>query len=134
HTFSTDGVFAVSLTVTDNDGLTDTTTYEITVGTGAPSEGIDFLDSNNPLANAAWELGGSAGAGTHGGTHVDRPANMPTRAEANYICSSTSDLRSAINNAGNGDIIYIDSDIDISSFDGLYLPTNCKLVAGFCDP
>jgi PKD repeat protein len=134
HSYSTDGDYTVSLTVTDDDGLTDTATQTVTVGEGGTNEEIAYLDSDNPLSDADYRVGGSAGPGTHGGDHVSRPAGMPTKAEANYIVTSSTDLRSAINDAGSGDVIYIDSDIDISGFSDEYLPTNCKLVGGFCDP
>jgi DNA/RNA endonuclease G (NUC1)/PKD repeat protein len=41
HTFTQDGVYAVSVTITDNDGLTDTVTTTITVANVAPIIG-DF--------------------------------------------------------------------------------------------
>ena len=36
HTFAQDGAFTVRLTVTDNDGLTDTATFAVTVANVAP--------------------------------------------------------------------------------------------------
>lgn len=94
---------------------------------------IAYLDSSNPLADAAYELGGSAGPGTHGGTNVSRPANMPTKAEADFIVRNASQLRFALD-TGPGYVIYIDADIDISSFNGVTIPRDTKLVGGFCDP
>ena len=35
HTYATDGVFTVTLTVTDDGGLTDTATTTATIATGA---------------------------------------------------------------------------------------------------
>lgn len=133
HSYATAGEYAVSLTVTDNDGLTDTATYSVTVGTGGTEDSIAYL-STNPLENADYRVGGSAGTGTHGGNNVERPAAMPTRAEADYIVATGNDLESAINSASAGAIIYIDDDCDISGFSDVSLPRNCKLVAGHCDP
>lgn len=132
HAYSTDGTFSVTLTVTDDTGNLDSASDDVSVSSSS-SEQIAYL-SSDPLSDADYLVGGSAGPGTHGGDHVSRPAGMPTRSDADYIVSNATDFRSAINNAGRGSIIYIDNDVDISSFDGLYLPTNCKLVAGFCDP
>lgn len=100
-------------------------------GGGTPRE-IAFLD-DDPLNSAAWKLGGSAGPGTHGGMHVDRPAEMPTKSASDFIVRTASQLRFALD-AGPGYIIYIDADIDISSFDGVSVPRDTILVGGFCDP
>lgn len=95
---------------------------------------IAYLDSEDPLSDAAYVTGGSAGDGTHGGHDVSRPSDMPTRAESNYQVSSASGLRSALDSAGSGDVIYIDGDIPIDSFDNYLLPGGVTLVGGFCDP
>lgn len=107
-------------------------------GSTAP---IAYLDSEDPLSNAAYDIGGSAGDGTHGGHEVSRPSNMPTREDANYIVGTASSLRSALDNAGSGDVVYIDDDISIDSFggdndpqDAYDISSGVKLVGGFCDP
>jgi hypothetical protein len=102
-------------------------------GDGGTQDAIAYL-SNDPLTNADWRVGGSAGDGTHGGHHVERPAGMPTRDEADFIVGTASGFRNALDNAGSGAIIYIDDDVSISSFDDYYLPPDLKLVGQYCDP
>lgn len=133
HTYDTADEYTVILTVTDNDGNTDVDTDSISIGSGGTQPSIAYL-SDDPLSDAAWELGGSAGPGTHGGDHVDRPADMPTKAEANWIVRTKSEFVNALENGGDGAIIYIDDDVYIGGLNEQPIPRNAKLVGGFCDP
>jgi DNA/RNA endonuclease G (NUC1) len=64
HVFAQDGVYTVTVTITDNDGLTDTATLSVTVANVAPALG-DFDD-------ATLEAGGTY---TVEGTFVDPGAD-----------------------------------------------------------
>lgn len=99
----------------------------------ADSLGIGYL-SRHPLNEASFEIGGSAGEGTHGGYAVSRPDNMPSKGDADYVVLDANDLQTAINNAVSGEIIYIDDHIDISGFSDEYIPGGITLVGGYCDP
>lgn len=98
-----------------------------------PELGIGYL-SDEPLNETAFDIGGSAGEGTHGGFAVSRPDNMPSRSDATFIVEDATSLRNALNNAVSGDSIYIDDHIDISGFSSKAIPTGVSLVAAFCDP
>ena len=67
HTFAQDGAFTVRLTVTDNDGLTDTATLAVTVANVAPAIA--------PIGNATIDAGG---AHTAAGTFTDPGADAWT--------------------------------------------------------
>lgn len=120
-------------TITDDDGSDDGSDGG-GGGDGGSTAPIAYLDSEDPLSNAAYVTGGSAGDGTHGGQNVSRPSGMPTQAEANYTVGTANALRSALDSAGSGDVIYINADIPIDSFDSYYLPAGITIVGGFCDP
>ena len=57
HTFSQDGVFVVTLTVTDNDGLTDTASVTVTVANVAPA--IGAIPDASVQSGAAYTVAGS---------------------------------------------------------------------------
>lgn len=132
HSYSADGTYTVTLTVSDDDGIFDSATDTVSVSSGT-EEAIAYL-SNDPLSDADYRVGGSAGDGTHGGHHVTRPTAMPTKSEADYVIRTGHGLKDALQQGGPGVIIYIEDDADISNFNDISVPNGCKLVGGFCDP
>jgi hypothetical protein len=90
------------------------------------------LAHEKPLSGFAADIGGSAGQGTHGSDDVQRPAKMPTRAEADSVVSTKNELLDAITT--DDATVYIDDDIDVTGVEGQEIADNITLVGGFCDP
>jgi hypothetical protein len=90
------------------------------------------LKHESPLSGFAADIGGSAGPRTHGGTDVQRPAKMPSKADADYVVSSKAGLLDTI--TVERATIYIDDDIDVTGVEGQEIGDGITLVGGFCDP
>ncbi len=90
------------------------------------------LAHEDPLEGYARNIGGSAGEGTHGGTAVQRPKEMPTRDDATDIVSTASELKKAV---GTDDtVVYIDDTITLQTTEPIPVGSGVQLVGGFCDP
>lgn len=91
-----------------------------------------MLDHEPPLSGFDRSLGGSAGEGTFGGTAVERPEGMPTKADADHVVTTKSELLDAVST--DDAIVYIDEDIDVTGVEDYLIGDNVTLVGGFCDP
>jgi hypothetical protein len=85
-----------------------------------------------PLRGYHPAIGGSAGDGTHGGTFVERPEKMPTKAECSHVVETKDELLDAITT--DNATIYIDANIDVTGVEGQWTGDNITLVGQFCDP
>lgn len=90
------------------------------------------LSHEGALQGYARNIGGSAGTGTHGGTAVQRPEEMPTREEATHHVSTASDFRTAVQQ--DGAIVYLDETVTLQSSQPIELGSNVQIVGGYCDP
>lgn len=91
------------------------------------------LAHETPLSDNNFHpsIGGSSGKGTHG-EGIDRPADMPTKDEADYVVSSTNEFLNAVRE--NGAVVYVDDNIDMTGARNVRLGSGVQLVGGFCDP
>lgn len=81
-------------------------------------------------------IGGSAGPGTHGGTDVDRPPNMPAKGDCDVVASDPSSLVDAVTT--DGMTVYVDGTIDMTAHvnanGGVDTGSGITMVGGYCDP
>lgn len=93
------------------------------------------LKHEGPLKGYHRQIGGSAGAGTHGGPDVEQPTfddgSIPTRSDADYRVSNYNQLEDACSDAGA--TIYIDDDINMTG-GRITLADGITLVGQYCDP
>lgn len=80
------------------------------------------------------KIGGSAdkNGATHGGTRVERPAEMPTRDECDYVVETKTALLKRLSE--DNATVYIDADIDLTGVESHVVGNGVTLVGGFCDP
>lgn len=90
------------------------------------------LSHESPLQGYARNICGSAGKGTHGGSAVQRPVDMPTKDDATDIVSTASGLISAVQN--DNAVVYVEDSITLDTSETTSISENVTLVGGFCDP
>lgn len=93
--------------------------------------GDSVLPNEEPFRGYAKELGGSAGPETRGG-QVQRPEEMPTRKECDYVVKTKKQLLKVIGEAEA--TIYVADDIDVTGAQNVRVGKNVTLVGGRCDP
>lgn len=92
------------------------------------------LKHEKPLKGYHPSLGGSSGAGTHGGDY-SRPEGMPKRGDCDYVVSNKNQLEKHIGKDNAS--IYLDQSAGVISLKGMENVTvgsGVELVGQFCDP
>jgi hypothetical protein len=95
------------------------------------------LAYEQPLNGFAADIGGSAGpGGTHGGTDVQRPAAMPSKADCDHVVTRPDDFVDTVTKDEVS--IYVDGTIDLTEHvrnnGGIQMGSGVTLVGAFCDP
>lgn len=102
HTYSEDGTYTVSLTVTDNDGATDTASKSVTVSAEDPEPGDITLTANGYKVRGRWHADLYwTPSGTSGMVDVYRNGSIVASSQNNGSYTDATDFR------GGGSLTYM---------------------------
>lgn len=90
------------------------------------------LDIEGPLTEFSRLIGGSAGDGTHGGTDVQKPDDMPDVSDADYKVTNWGELQQAVREDGAN--VYVADNINITGKGPVPMGDGVTLFSDYCNP